>query len=127
MREQALASRNIAAVQSAGAPGCVERLNVGEASGRLVGHEPYKRQIKASSLPFPLSGVAGYGMRVRSTLAAAPFHQKQRPANYEDTFGFAVGPAEIVLHAVGVARPFPSAAEQRLLALLYRRAGEHKL
>jgi hypothetical protein len=97
------------------------------ASGRFVGHEPYKSHITASSLPFPLPGVAGYGLRVSGTLAAALFHQKRRPAYYEDTFGFAVGPAEIVLHADAAARPFPLALERRLLSMLYGRAKAHTL
>ncbi|HEV2975289.1 MAG TPA: hypothetical protein VGX69_09900 [Solirubrobacteraceae bacterium] len=86
-----------------------------------------KRQIKVASLTLLPSGIAGFGMRVSGTLAAAQFHQKTRPTFYEDTFGFAVGSAEIVLRAGGVARPFPSAEEQRLLSLLYERAKAHAL
>ena len=122
MRGPGVANRNVAAARRVGAAGCVQRLSVGESSGRLVGREPYKRQIEASSLPFPLSGVTGYGLRVRGTLAAALYHQKERPTYYEDTFGFAVGPAEIVLDTIGVDGRFPPATERRLLSLLYDRA-----
>jgi hypothetical protein len=125
MREPVLASRDVAALRNA--PGCVERLSVSEASGRFLHGEPYKRQINASSLPFSLSGVVGYGVRERGTLAAASYHQKQRPPFYEDTFGFAVGPAEIVLHADGIGRPTPPAVEARLLSVLYDRAKAHAL
>jgi hypothetical protein len=127
MREPALARRNVAVARSPGAPDCVQRLRVREASGRFVDREPYKRQIKTSSLPFPLTGIAGYGLRVQGTMAAALFHEKKRPAFYEDTFGFAVGPAEIVLHVAGLARPFPPTVEQHLLSLLYDRAKAHAL
>jgi hypothetical protein len=127
MREPGLASRNVAAARSASASACVARRRAREASGQFVGREPYRRQITASSLPFPLVGVAGYGLRVRGTFAAPVFHQKQRPAFYEDTFGFAVGPVEIVLHADGATRPFPSAVERRLLSVLYGRAKAHAL
>jgi hypothetical protein len=113
MRKPALASRNVAAARSVGTSDCVERLSLKEASGNFLGHEPYKSQIKASSLPFPLSGLTGYGLRVRGEFAAVLFHQKRRQPFYEDTFGFAVGPAEIVLRTVGVARPFPTAARRR--------------
>lgn len=78
-------------------------------------------------MPFPIPGVAGYGLRVRSTVAGAVYHEKKRLAFYEDTFGFAVGRAEIVLHADGVIRPFPSATEQRLLSRRYELAKAHAL
>jgi hypothetical protein len=127
MRAPAFASRNVAAAGSPSARACVERRNARLASGRFVGRELLKRQIKVASLTLPQSGIAGFGMRVSGTLAAAQFHQKTRPAFYEDTFGFAVGPAEIVLRAGGVARPFPSAVERRLLSVLYARAKAHAL
>jgi hypothetical protein len=124
MRAPALVSRNVAAAGTPSARACVER-NVRQASGRVIGREPYKRQIKVASLTLLPSGIAGFGMRVRGTFAAALFHQKTRPVFYEDTFGFAVGSAEIVLRAGGVARPVSSAEERRLLALLYDRAKAH--
>jgi hypothetical protein len=122
MRDAGLASGNLAAARGAAAPACVERVIVKDASEQLVRGEPYKREIRVTSLPFPIAGVAGYGFRVRGTLAAAVFHQKKRSAFYEDTFGFAVGPAEIVLHTDGATRAFPSVLEQHLLSLLYDRA-----
>jgi hypothetical protein len=127
MREPSLASRNVAAAQSADAPSCVERLSVRSMPRRFIGGEPYKRELEASSLPFPLLDVAGYGLRVHGTFAAALFHHKQRSTFYEDTFGFAVGSAEIVLYVVGVERPFPSIEERRLLSLLYGRTKTHTL
>jgi hypothetical protein len=50
-----------------------------------------------------------------------------RPTYYEDTFGFAVGPSEIVLVFAGVERPFPFSEERRLLSLLYGRAKAHEI
>jgi hypothetical protein len=79
------------------------------------------------AIPFPLTGVRGYGLRVRGTFAAAAFHQKKREPFYEDTFGFSVGPAEIILYTVGVGRPFASAEEHRLLSLLHGRAQTHEI
>jgi hypothetical protein len=105
----------------------VTKLSASNAAGDSVGHEPDKLRISGSSIPFPVAGVAGYGLRVRGTLAGAFFHLKRRPAYYEDTFGFAVGPAEIVLRVVGVGRPYPAAEERRLLSLLYNRAKAHAL
>ncbi len=127
MREPGVASRNVASGRRAGAPECVTRQSVLDAAGAFSGHEPRKAGIRGSAIPFPMAGVAGYGLRVQGTFAAAYYHLKQRPPYYEDTFGFAVGPAEIVLHAVGVGRPFPAAQERHLLSLLYDRAKAHAL
>jgi hypothetical protein len=127
MREPALASRNVASGRTAVAPECITKLSAQYASGRVIGHEPYKLRISASAIPFPVAGVAGYGLRVQGTLSASLYHLKKRSAYYEDTFGFAVGPAEIVLHATGVPWPFPASEERRLLSLLYDRAKAHAL
>ncbi len=127
MREPGIASRNVSPGRSAATPERLTRLRTKATSGRLIDHEPYKLGISASSIPFPLVGVAGYGLRVQGTLAAAVYHPKMRPIYYEDTFGFAVGPSEIVLVFVGVERPFPSGEERRLLSLLYGRAKAHEI
>lgn len=127
MREPVIASRNVASGRRAMAPACVARLRAKEASGRFIGHEPYKLGISALSIPFPLAGVAGYGLRVQGTIAAVFYRLKRRPTYYEDTFGFVVGSTEIVLSCVGVERPFPSAKERRLLDLLYSRVKAHTL
>jgi hypothetical protein len=127
LRESGLASRDVGALRTGDAAACVQRLSVREASGRFIGREPRKCQIKALALPFPLAGVTGYGLRVRGKLAGATFHQRKRLAFYEDTFGFAVGPAEVVLYAEGVERPYPPAMERRALSLLYQRAKAHAL
>jgi len=129
MTEPAVARNNIDSLRNAGSAGCVQRQAIKDSSGRLIGHEPYKREIHATSLPFPLTGVPAfsrsipaYGLRVTGTIAAAVYHQQHRQKFYEDTFGFAVGPVEIVLHADGVGRPFPAEEERHLLSVLYGRA-----
>jgi hypothetical protein len=127
MRNPIIARNHVASMMRASTPECVQEMSRKETSGRVIGGEPYKRDIAAASLPFPLAGVAGYWLRVQSTVAGAVYHEKQRVPFYEDTFGFAVGPAEIVLHADGAAEPFPAAEERRLLSLLYTRAKAHAL
>lgn len=127
MREPAIASRNVSSGRRATMPGCLTRLRTEETLGRFIGHEPYKLGISASKIPFPIAGVAGYGLRVQGTLAAAVYHLKMRPTYYEDTFGFAVGASEIVLVFTGVERPFPFGEERRLLSLLYGRAKTHEI
>jgi hypothetical protein len=132
MNQPALARNNIAAARNPDTAACVQRAAIKESSGRLIGHEAYKREIHATSLPFPLIGVPAfsrsipaYGLRVTGTIAGAVYHQKDRQKFYDDTFGFAVGPVEIVLHADGVGRPFPAEEERHLLFVLYGRAVTH--
>ena len=127
MRNPGIARNNVAAARRANTPECVQEMSRKEAQGRVIGGELYKRDMTATSLPFPLAGVAGYWLRVQSTVAGAVYHEKKRIPFYEDTFGFAVGPAEIVLHADGAGEPFPAVEERRLLSLLYRRAKAHAL
>jgi hypothetical protein len=127
MRDPRIARDNVAAATRTSAPACVQEMSAKETLGRGSGGEPYKRGIRAASLPFPLAGVAGYWLHVQGTVPGTAYHEKQRLPFYEDTFGFAVGPAEIVLHANGVAEPFPAVEERRLLSLLYGRAKAHAL
>ena len=127
MRRPDIASRNVVSGRRVATPVCLMRLRTKETSGRFIGDEPYKLKIKASAMTFPVAGVAGYGLRVQGTLAAAVFHLKTRPTYYEDTFGFAIGPSEIVLVFSGVGHPFPFAEERRLLSLLYCRAKAHEI
>ncbi len=128
MHDPRIARDNVAAARGAGVPACVQAMSAKETLGLGSGGGPYKRGIRVASLPFPLAGIAGYGLRVQGTVPGTGSHdEKQRFPFYEDTFGFAVGPAEIVLHADGVAEPFPAAEERRLLSLLYTRARAHAL
>ncbi len=127
MREAQSAARNVADLRDRDVVACVDKLSVGEASGQFIKGEPRKSSITASALPFPVLGVSGYGIRVQGTVAAAVYHRRQRPRFYEDTFGFAVGPAEIVLHMEGIETPVSSILERRLLVLLYRRSVGHRL
>lgn len=127
MRESSIASRNVAAGRRITTPGCLTKLKAKEAARRFVGREPYKLGITASAIPFPLARVGGYGVRVQGTLARSVYNLKVRPTYYEDTFGFAVGSAEIVLVVTGVERPFPFGEERRLLSLLYSRAKTHEI
>jgi hypothetical protein len=127
LSEPGVASRNVASGRGAGTRECVTRESVLDAAEASSDHEPRKASIRGSAIPFPLTGISGYGIRVQGTFAAAEFDLKKRPPYYEDTFGFAVGLAEIVLHAVGVGRPFPAAEERHLLSLLYDRAKAHEI
>lgn len=127
MRDPAVASQSVAAARGAAAAACVSAAAASESDGRRLDGERYKQGVTASALHFPLPGVDGFGLRISGTYAAAAFHQKTRTPYYEDSFGFAVGPAEVVLDTVGVGRPYPPAQEHRLLGLLYQRAKAREL
>lgn len=83
-------------------------------------------QITTSPLEGPIEGVdESFGLRVAMTLAV-PSTGVQTPF-YLDVLGFASGPAEVALYAVGVSTPVASATEHQLLLLLHRRATATKL
>jgi hypothetical protein len=107
---------------------CVGRRGIDEAAGEHVGHVLRKSHITVRALAFPLADVTGYGVRVTGVLAPGTYRGYDKPLNYyEDTLGFADGPAEVVLRAIGVAHPFPAAYESQLLGLLCAGAKLHRL
>ncbi len=126
MRSPAVVSRLVAVARTAKARDCTQR-KLAKGESLKQGHERFESQIKVSSLAFLLPGIAGYGIRVGGTLAAALFHTGRRAPFYEDTFGFAVGTAEILLSVDSLPQPPSPADERRLLMLLYNRAKAHKL
>jgi hypothetical protein len=112
VQSEALANTDVAAIQSPRGHACFER-SLGGSSSRVT----------VTSLPVPPGDVG-----LRSKIAPVRIeHGVRVQTMYLDYFGFAVGPAEIELITLGTSRPGPWALEQRLLALLHRRAVAHKL
>lgn len=70
------------------------------------------------------AGARGFGLRVATPLLNLSRHR--HITIYKDVFGFVCGPADIQLTATGFTHPLPSATEQHVLLLLYRRASENK-
>jgi hypothetical protein len=115
-----------AALKNARARACLLRLAAkgfakGFARGLDKGISFSLGRITVSVLPDSLS--SSFAFRVIVPLAfgragSAPFHTHV----YVDEHGFVTGAAEISLTAVGCSSPVPSATEQRLVSLLYRRA-----
>ncbi len=110
---EALANTDIAALHSVRGRACFGR-SLGGSSSRVT----------VTSLP-----VAQGDTALRSKIAPKKTieHGVRTETKYLDYFSFAVGPAEIELITLGVSRPAPWALEQRLLALLHRRAVAYTL
>lgn len=120
MRSEALAHKDVAATASPRARACLKKVRArAEAEG-------FERHVAVSLLPVTLPGASAYGLRVSGVEVGEP-HSSSAIHVYADTFGFAVGPAEVVLKATGVGHPVNSSTERRLLAVLYSRATAHQL
>jgi hypothetical protein len=105
---EALAKTDIAALQSARGRTCFER-SLGGSSSR----------VSFTSLPVAVGDV---GLRSEVVPEQKNAHGISTATDYLDYFSFTVGPSEIELVTLSVSRPVPWAREQRLLALLHRRA-----
>jgi hypothetical protein len=134
VRSAALASREIAEVRAAATSSAVviclrrhledERANVGS-EGAKVGvpaGKPLFSDVQVSVLPSPVQGVPAFGLRISADFAIKVPGTKGASRYYEDFFGFATGPAVVVLSETSSPRPFPAATERRLLSLLHSRA-----
>jgi len=75
-----------------------------------------------TTLPFSSAGTqGGFGVRVTVNAVAAGQHIPF----FIDVVGFAQGPTEVQLEALGISKPYPAAEEARLVALLESRAKAH--
>jgi hypothetical protein len=128
MPTAALAAQSNTATRSVRGRACLARLLARTSAERGVEALPHG-PISVSSLPNQLPGADGsFGLRIATTAIGRSLQGAQtRTHVYTDLFGFVSGAAEINLTATGIARPVPSATEQRLLSLLFSRAQAHKL
>ena len=120
MRSEALAHKDVAAAISPRGRACLARVRKRAEAERL------ERHVEVSALPVALAGTSAYGLRVSGVEVGEP-HSSSGAHIYSDTFGFAVGPAEVVLRATGMGHPVKSSTARRLLAVLYSRAKAHQL
>ncbi len=120
MRSEALAHKDVAAAASPRGRACLERVR------KRAEAEHLERHVEVSALPVALAGTSAYGLRVGGVEVGEP-HTSSGTHIYADTFGFAVGPAEVVLRATGMGHPVKSSTVRRLLAALYSRAKAHQL
>ena len=112
---EALANQDTRTTSSAPARACLKHI-------RERGKPPQieaEREVEVSVLPARLRGIKTYGLRVTNG-------SRTLGVGYEDIFGFAVGPFEVVLRAFGDPKPIGHITEQRLLSLLYSRAEAHR-
>jgi hypothetical protein len=112
MPSAGIAERNVAATNAASVQSCIAR----DAEKQTGWHQ----RVTAAPLPTLLAGVPGsFGVRL---VVLYPHLHGARRFSYKDFLGFASGPAEITLETTRYARPFSTATERRLLALLWSRA-----
>jgi hypothetical protein len=104
-----------------------EEHHAGPTVGNPTTEPPIFSHVEVSALRSDDLVVQAMGLQIKAHSAIeAP--GRNGPSNiYVHWLGYAVGPAVITLVDVGNPRPFPTAIEQRLLLLLYRRAKTHKL
>jgi hypothetical protein len=123
----ALATRSLAIVKSTRERACLARLGrAAFARGVTSGARDLRfrvGRIAVFVLPDPLPQAGSFGLRILvpltfSRAGGVAFHT----IVYVDELGFIAGPAEVSLTAWGFSGPVPTATEQRLLSLLYRRA-----
>ncbi len=119
-----LASKEMSAIESGRAHACFRRDFFGASTETK---EPLMTNVAIDQLPAPLPGVRSYSLRATTRLAINVPGATGRSNYYEDTLGFVIGRALIMLHTTGDPQPLPSTVERRLLSLLYHRAVEHKL
>jgi len=75
-----------------------------------------------TTLPFSSAGTdGGFGVRVTVNAVASGQHIPF----FIDVVGFAQGPVEVELDALGISKPFPASEEARLVALLESRTKAH--
>jgi len=128
MPTQALAERHNAAQTSRRGLECLARFIPTALAKRNTAHLHYG-PIEISRLPNPLPGVHGsFAIEVTTTILGVPAQVAATPPRvFIDALGFLSGASEIALTAVGFPEPVGIEGEQRLVSLLYSRAGEHKL
>ncbi len=84
---------------------------------------------KVTRLPAPLpAGNGSFGYRFKTAIVSMP--ESNVRVHFPitvDAFGFADGPVDLSLTAVGAPEPVPAEAEQRLISLLYSRAHARSL
>jgi hypothetical protein len=141
----ALATQNVEAELSARGLGCIRREGQHSAGYTLTenGHTVDRVRTVLDSvgrLPSPLTNVPGsFSLRETFTNYVSPrapadvlgAHLPGHPAEAltydEDTFGFIVGPAEVVLVSHHATKQTSTTAARRALMAIYHRAGTHKL
>jgi hypothetical protein len=120
MRSEALARQDVAAAASARARACIVSIRKRAEAGGFEHH------VQVSALHVPLAGAGAYGVRI-SGVEAGEHGSSGGTRIYADTYGFALGRAEVVLRASGVGHPVKPSTVDRLLAVLYSRAKAHQL
>lgn len=120
----AIATRELKAVRGRQTEACLSRYVtlLFKLLAKSEGHGMTASPVQIAPLSLPAMGTTGsFGWRMSGTIT---LHGIRVPFDI-DLSGFVVGQAEVTLFAARLPEPVPSATEQRLLALLVRRAEAH--
>jgi hypothetical protein len=121
-RTRRLAARDLAALRSRRGRQCASHYFDSQFKGLIPGARVSPVRISSASPPAP--GTTGsFGWRITVTITAPHL----RLPVYTDALGFAYGPAAIMLVSFGAPMPVPAATQQRLFALLLKRAKLHSV
>ena len=114
-----------AALRSSAPRTCEARVFTRYFSTKAI-REAHWERFTSSSLPISAPGAqATFGLRISGALDLS-FSEVSVPF-YFDVFGFAVGPAQVVLTTGSATQPVPHATEQEVVTLLLARAKAHAL
>jgi len=117
----ALAAHNLAAIRTSRGLACLKRFLPRALSQTGVAHYG---PVTITPLPALPSVPGSFGIRLATTVSGPTTGPIPFTA---DELGFATGPAEVSLTATSAPQPIPTEDEERLLAVLYRRAQAHSL
>lgn len=113
----ALVEQDVGSLRSTRGQACLTR-SLDAALEQGSGPASFSR-FRISMLSVPMAGtMATFALRLYTVLSAGGRHF----AYYTDALGAGIGHGEISLFATSLSRPVPTATEQRLFALLVRRA-----
>lgn len=120
-----IATRELEAVSGAHTQACLSHYAtlLFKLLAKSEGHGMTASPIQITPLSLPAPGSAGgFGWRMSGTIT---LHGIKVPFDI-DLAGFIVGHVEVILFAAGLPEPVPAPTEQRLFALLVRRAAAHR-
>jgi hypothetical protein len=117
-RTSTIAARGLSALRGAHVRDCFSHyLDLLFKEQRSAGATAGPVSIQSGTPPAP-GTTGGFGWRVTATFTVRHITVHL----YMDLLGFVYGPAQVTLFSSGVLRPFPATVQQRLFALLLRRA-----
>ena len=124
-RTAATTARELAAIRSAHARGCISRYLDRLFKGRTFsGAHASPFTIAAGTPPAP-GATGSFGWQISTTISTTVNAHRIAIPIYLDILGFVYGQTQVTLMSSGVVEPFPAATQERLFSLLLARAKAH--